>query len=72
MPLVSLVTPWWRACFKLPLVVSPGSGALLVLGQVTLREVLNVDDMGTLKQNVLEDDESGEGCVGTYWSGTED
>lgn len=52
--LLTLTTPRGKVCFKLPFVVLPGSGDLLILGQDTLQKVLNVDVIETLKQTGLE------------------
>lgn len=63
-----------ESSLKLPLVVLPGSEDLLILGQVTLRDVLDVDVMGMIKQTGLElpDDGRGESVGLGEWAGTED
>ena len=58
--LLTLLTPWGNVRFQLPFVVLPGDGDVLVLGQVTLREVLCVDVMADLKRTVM----SLRSCVG--------
>ena len=52
--LLTLAALWGRVRFQLPFVVLPGLGDLLIVGQVTLQEVLKVDVMGMLQQTVLE------------------
>ena len=57
---LTLMTPWGNVRFQFPFIVLPGDADVLVLGQVTLREVLFVDVMADLKRIVM----SLRSCVG--------
>ena len=70
--LLTLATPWGSVRFQLPFVVLPGLGDLLIVGQVTLQEILKVDVMGMLRQTVLEVRGNGGGESGLEWAGTKD
>ena len=50
---LTLMTPWGRVRFQLPFIILPGPGDLIVVGRVTLQEVLCVDVVESLERAVL-------------------
>lgn len=53
-PLLTLLTPWGKLRFRLPLVIFQDTGNL-TLGLVILREVTRVDVMANLRRTILDD-----------------
>ena len=47
-------TPWGLARFTMPFIVLPGRGDVVIIGQKTLREKLDIDVMAQLKAPVLK------------------
>lgn len=52
--LLTLLTSWREVRFRFPFVTLSGPGDLVVLGQVTLREVLLIEVMADLKRMVTD------------------
>ena len=51
---LTIETPWGPVRFTMPFIVLPGGGDVVVIGQKTLREKLDIDVMAQLKIYVLK------------------
>ena len=51
---LTIETPWGSFRLAMPLIVLPGGGDVVIIGQKTLREKLGIDVMAQLKASVLK------------------
>ena len=51
---LTIESPWGPVRFKMPFIVLPGGGDVVILGQKTLREKLGIDVRAQLKASVLK------------------
>ena len=51
---LTIETPWGPVRFTTPIIVLPGGGDVVIIGQKTSREKLGIDVMAQLKASVLK------------------